>query len=62
MFKFMQDLHTNLTEIAQDLVFVSNVSIYFAEDQTRVIQKRLQYKEEFGKIGSTVKVGKETFD
>lgn len=56
MFQFMQGLYTNLSEIVQDVVFVSNVSLTFWDDQNKIVQKRLRDGKDLNGIGTTVEV------
>lgn len=57
-FRFMQTLYTNLTEIAKDVVFISNVSIHLWEDPPRKIQLDLKNGKRIKRVGSTVKVSR----
>ncbi|KAI6197757.1 hypothetical protein M3Y94_01262800 [Aphelenchoides besseyi] len=55
-FQFIQSFHSNLSEIARDIVFASNVSMHFKIDQIRIVQQRLHDRKVVGKIGTTRKV------
>jgi hypothetical protein len=57
-FRYMQDLHTNLTEIARDVVFMSNVSIHLWEDPPKRLQFDLKNGKKIERMGSAVKVSR----